>query len=118
MGDYDLVTLAQARAHCRIDDVDSDDVGPDDAALGLIISAASRAVLNYLDGASFLDSDGMVIGNDVPEDVQIATLFLVGEWFKNREAAQDGAVDAQNGYGFLPRPVLSLLFPYRSPVIG
>jgi len=115
---YDLVTLEQARDQCRIDDVDSDGDGPDDVWLTLCISAASKAVLNYLDGATFLDSDGLVIGSDVPADVKLTTLFLVAEYFKNREAAQDGAVDAQFGYGFLPRPVIALLYPYRTPVIG
>lgn len=120
----ELVTLAQARQQCRVDDFDSDGNGPDDAVLNLLIAAASKSVLNYLDGAAFLDSDGNVpVDSDgnpdgVPEDVQLATLFLVAEWFKNREAAQDGAVDAQFGYAYLPRPVVSLLYPYRSPVIG
>lgn len=117
MASFDLVTLDQARKQCRIDDYDSDG-GPDDDSLELYISAASRAVLNYLDGAAFLDSDGGVIASDIPEDVQLATLYLVAEFFKNREAAQDGAIDAQYGYGFLPRPVVSLLYQYRAPVIG
>lgn len=120
----ELVTLAQARVQCRIDDVDSDGAGPDDDALNLYIRAASSAILNYLDGAEFLDSDGVVpVDSDgnpdgVPDDVQLATLFMVGEFYKNREAEQDGAVDAQFGYGYLPRPVVALLYPYRSPVIG
>lgn len=120
----EIVTLAQARTQCRIDDVDSDGNGPDDDALNLYIRAASRSILNYLDGASFLDSDGNVPtdsdGNPdgVPDDVQLAALFLVGEFYKNREADQDGAVDSQFGYGYLPRPVVALLYPYRSPVIG
>lgn len=118
----ELVTLTQARTQCRIDDFDSDG-GVDDGVLTLYIRAASRAVLAYLDGASFLDSDGNVPEDSsgdpvVPEDVQLATLFLVAEFFKNREAEQGGAVDAQFGYGYLPRPVVALLYPYRTPVLG
>lgn len=111
----ELVTLTQAQTQCRAD-------AADDTLLTFYIRAASSAVLTYLDGATFLDSDGNVQTDSngdpegVPEDVQLATLFLVGEFYKNREAQQDGAVDA--GYGYLPRPVLALLFPYRSPVLG
>lgn len=113
----ELVTLAQAQFQCKSDAADDD-------ALTLYIGAASRAVLAYLDGASFLDSDGNVPtdsdGNpaDVPEDVQLATLFLVAEWYRNRDAEQGGAVDPQFGYGYLPRPVVALLYPYRTPVLG
>jgi hypothetical protein len=114
----ELVTLEQAQAQCRTYDA------ADESALTLYIRAASRAVLAYLDGASFLDSDGNVPtdsnGNPdgVPEDVQLAALFLVGEFYRNREAEQDGAMDSQFGYGYLPRPVVALLYPYRSPVLG
>lgn len=122
----ELVTLTQARQQCHVDDYDSDGVGPDDDQLNLCIRAASRSVLNYLDGAAdaYLDSDGNVPldsdGNPegIPEDWQLATLFLTAEFFKNREAVQDGAVDAQFGYGYLPRPVVALLYPYRAPVLG
>jgi hypothetical protein len=120
MSGYDLVTLAQARAQLR------STTTADDTDLKMKISAASRAVVHYLDGGgrTFLNSSGQPDTDsagkplDVPEDVQLATLMLVAEYYKNREATQDGAVDPQFGYGYLPRPVVALLYPLRLPVIG
>jgi hypothetical protein len=120
MSGYDLVTLAQARAQLRSTST------ADDTDLSLKISAASRAVVQYLDGggSAFLNSSGQPDTNsaghplDVPEDVQLATLMLIAEYYKNREGAQDGAIDMQFGYAYLPRPVIALLYPLRTPVIG
>jgi hypothetical protein len=115
-----LVSLEAASAHLRRDTTD------DDTDLLLKIRAASSAVVRYLgDGASmFLDSngnpdaesDGVVI--DVPEDIQIATLMLIGDLYKNREGSMDGQVDPQFGYGYLPIHVIALLYPYRTPTIA
>lgn len=110
-----LVTLQQARDHIR------SDASADDNDLTLKIKAASRAVVTYLKAPSFADSSGQVpvdtagIAIDVPEDIQIATLLLIGTFYKEREGAQEGAIDAQFGYGYLPRPVIALLYPYRVP---
>jgi hypothetical protein len=115
-----LVSLEAASAHLRRDTTD------DDSDLLLKIRAASSAVVRYLgDGASmFLDSngnpdeqsDGVVV--DVPDDIQIATLLLIGDLYSNREGVQEGQVDAQFGYGYLPTHVISLLYPYRTPTIA
>lgn len=127
-----LVTLAQASAHLRRDTSD------DDADLTLKIEAASGTVLNYLKGKRYLyvpeyDSDGDVVldsdGYPVPEldsddapvvrqEVKTATLIMVGELYKNREAEQGGAIDAQFGYGYLPRSVVALLYPLRDPALA
>jgi hypothetical protein len=120
------VTLAEAKAHLRVDFTD------DDAHIMLLIHAASGAVKNYLKTASayepvrdeddspILDSDGMPeLAYDSDEDkavrfeVRAATLILVGEWYKNREAEQDGDM----GHGYLPAPVVALLYPLRDPAL-
>lgn len=115
-----LVSLAQAQDHLR------DYYVENEGDIELKILAASRACITYLDGGedSFTDSDGQVAQDSngtpqgVPEDIQAACLLLLGEFHRNRDGEQGGAVDAQYGYGYLPRPVVALLFPYRSPVVG
>lgn len=115
-----LVSLEQASAHLRRDTSD------DDLDLTLKIMAASSAVLTYLgDGAdAFTDSAGEVyedsngIAIDVPFDIQAATLILVGDFYKNREPTDTDPVPSAFGFGFLPRTVVALLYPYRTPVLG
>jgi hypothetical protein len=92
----------------------------------LLISAASAAVLGYvkngpdlfLDSAGdpILDSHGDPIG--IPDDMRFATLLLIGEFYKNREAKQDGEIDPAHGYGYLPRVVTALLYRYRTPSLS
>lgn len=114
-----LVTLQQASDHLRRDTTD------DDTDLTLKVHAASAAVLNYLGaGATFLDSSGAVQTDsngdpvDVPFEVQAATLLLVGEFYKNREGEQGGEIEPSHGYGYLPRPVVALLYPLRDPALS
>lgn len=115
-----LVSVDQASAHLRRD-TDSDDLD----LLGKIMGA-SQAIMNYIAGGAdgFTDSNGDVLPDsdgvaiDVPYDIQIACLLLIGEFYKNREAKQEGVVGAQFGYGYLPQPVISLLMPYRSWSLG
>lgn len=106
-----LVTLEEASDHLRRDS------GDDDGDLALKIEAASDAVLDYLqvDGLDWLDSDGYC---HAPARVKQATLLLLGEFYRNRDGEQSGAVDAQYGYGYLPRPVVALLYSLRSPVMS
>lgn len=110
-----LVTLAQASASLRRDQT------VDDALLELHIAGASRAVLRYLkDGAYFLnstgepdyDSAGDPLG--VPEDVQLATLLLVGEFYDN---TRDGGKAESWPDGYLPPAVKNLLYPLRTPTV-
>lgn len=127
-----LVTLQQASDHLRRDTTD------DDTDLTLKVKAASNAVLTYLRNTSYayipsVDSSGAIVrdssGYPVPAqdssgaylvqtDVQHATLLLIGEFYKNREAEQEGAIDSQWGYGYLPRSVVALLYPYRDPALA
>jgi hypothetical protein len=109
-----LVSLTQAKDHLRIDS------SAEDSYLGLMIRASSAAVLNYIRsgadlftdsaGDVYLDSAGDPI--DVPEDVQAATLLLLGFMYRNRDENPDGAFER----GYLPMPVTALLYPYRDPV--
>lgn len=100
-----LVTRAQAAAHLRIDDATAE---ADD--LDLKIQAASAVVLDYLEmeeedfGDS--DSDGVV---EVPEQVQAATLLLVGDMYRHRDAGSPQYSDA-----LLPPAVRALLYPLKS----
>lgn len=109
----ELVNLDQAKVHLRVDhDEDDDDIQQK-------IEAASAAVVTYLkSGAdSFVDTSGAVVA-DVPQDVQFATLLLVGHFYKNREAQGDSPVPAAYGYGYLPLGVTALLYPYRTPTLA
>lgn len=110
----DLVTLEQAKAHILVIH------DQDDAHIQLSIAAASAAVITYLDGAEevFMDSAGDVDLALVPDDIKWATLLLIGEFFKSREAEQDGEISQAWGYGYLPRPIVALLFPHRENVIS
>lgn len=113
-----IVTLQEASEHLRRDTTD------DDADLTLKIHAASGAVLNYLksgadafkdtNGQFFTDTNGDIL---CPFEVKAATLLLIGEFYKNREGEQSGEIDAQFGFGYLPRPVVALLYPLRDPAL-
>lgn len=125
-----LVTLDQAKRHLQMDhDVDDQDILDK-------IAQASGAVLTYMQGAPIgrpqrdsqgavvLDSQGDVVyeqdstGIFVRREIEIATLLLLAEFYKNREGKQDGEIAAQWGYGYLPRPVVALLFPLRKPALA
>lgn len=126
-----LVTLQEASEHLRRDTVD------DDQDLTLKIHAASAAVLNYLKrealayeperdeaGSIILDEHGApvpVLDDEnkpiVRFEVRAAVLLMLGELYKNREGEQDGEIPTQWGYGYLPRPVVSLLYPLRDPAL-
>ena len=111
-----LVNLDQAKDHLRIDN----DAGDND--LILKIKGASRAVMRYLKSEgveSFTDSAGDVfedtsgVAMDVPEDVQSATLLLLG--YLNRDRDADG--DKAYSMGYLPAAVTALLYSLRDPAL-
>jgi hypothetical protein len=102
-----LVTVDEAKERLRvIHDEDDDD-------LEMMIRGTSAAVLRYLrsDGAEFVTSDGDL---HVPDDVQLAVLMLTGILFRDR----DGTEAKDWEHGFLPKPVIALLYPLRDPAMG
>lgn len=125
-----LITLEAAKAQLQMDH-DEDDV-----FISAKIDQASGAVLNYLKGTPIgqpvYDEQGAIVVNEdgvieyervddvlvVRFEIQAAVQLLVAEYYKNREAEQDGEVAAQYGYGYLPRAVVALLYPLRDPALA
>lgn len=111
-------TLEEARDHLRLDTADEDNY------VSLLIHSASAAVYGYIKGSSpdwldssgepFVDSSGHA---DVPPDVRNATLLMVGYLFKDRD--NNGLYKQNTGgnfeHGYLPRPVIGMLYRYRMP---
>lgn len=109
----ELVSLAKAKAHLRVTQID------DDTYIRMLIVSASASVIAYLkDGADvFLDSDGQLIDDDsiaALQTAKIATLFLVGVHFNDREGSGTQQFDGIPS-GYLPAPVTNLLYPFRDP---
>lgn len=117
-----LVSLNKGKEHLRVDH------DAEDSLIELYIKAASAAILNYLkDGKdSFLDSTNLDSSDEVevdssgepvgiPEDVQAATLIMLGYLYKNRDNNDGYAVSGAFGAGTLPLPVTALLYPLRDP---
>jgi hypothetical protein len=112
-----LVSRAQARAQIQSDTTD------DDTHVELLISAASRAVMNYCNTNidDFTDSAGEPYAVDtagdplnIPEDIQLATLYLVAWFYRNRDSDPDKEMPA----GWLPAPCISLLSHYHDPALA
>jgi hypothetical protein len=111
MKPYDFVSIQQVKVDLRIDNDD------EDADIGLKISAASRSLAVYIQlpdafqdssGAIPLDSSGDPI---VDEDVQQATLILVGIMYRDR----DGTEMEKWQQGYLPFAVTSFVYHRRVP---
>lgn len=103
-----LVDLDQVKERLRFDHDLEDDT------LTLLVEGASEAVLNYLRLGHdyYLDSNGDVV--DVPGVVKNATILLTGILSKDR----DGEFMKDWQSGFLPAPIVSLLYPLRDPAIA
>lgn len=114
-------TLDQAKMHIRSDTNDEDNY------IGFLIESASESVYQYIkssspdwfddDGFPVVDSDGI---SEVPQNVRNATLMLIGYLYRDRD--NNGLYKQGAGgnfeHGFLPRPVISLLYPYRLMAMG
>jgi hypothetical protein len=106
-----LVSLEQAKAQVR------EVADYEDADITLKIKAASRIIVNYLqDGADvFLESSGEPyedsngIAIDVPEDVMLAVLVLVGIMCRNRDGDEEKLFTTAN----LPANVTALIYHRR-----
>ena len=117
-----LVSVERAKAVLRFDH------DAEDAVLEFTIQAASRMILNYLkydesafagsdydtDGEYPTDTDGVLIGMDSFPDVQAATLFLVGVMRRD----PDGAEMDKWEMGYLPKPVMAMLYTLRDPALA
>lgn len=99
----DYATLDEVKLGLRIDHDD------DDAHLTILITGSSRMVAQYLKSAAPEDSSG-----DVPEEIKIATIMLVGYLYANPDSDPDKAFDP----GYLPAPVQSILYPLRTPTLS
>ncbi|URL59618.1 phage gp6-like head-tail connector protein [Luteibacter flocculans] len=109
----DLITIEEARAHCR---ADSDD----DAMLEVYGAAAEESVQNFLNRRVFKDSDALaaaVLDDSAGDDpmvvtpvVKAAALLILGHLYRNREEVVmgDSAAAAQ-----LPVGATTLLWPHR-----
>ena len=87
-----LLTLDEAKLHCRIDHND------EDALLGALIATATTAVANYLNVTS--------VDSTAAAPVKSAALLLVGTLYEQRESQGDRQ--------FYKNPTFeNLLNPYR-----
>jgi hypothetical protein len=103
-----LVELEEVKARLNFDE----DLDHHDADLEALIGAASEAVLNYLK----LEHDhyDATDAEDVPEIVKTAIIMLVGA-LKRDPSAKDSEKWSD---AYLPRPVMALLYPLRSPALA
>jgi hypothetical protein len=103
-----LVEVEEVKTRIRFDN------DAEDADIELAIKSASAAVLNYLKvpHTSYDDSFGVPTG--VPYEVVQAVITLVGIW--KRDPAGVEMKDWEMGY--LPRPVMAILYPLRDPALA
>jgi hypothetical protein len=89
-----MITVDEAKAHCRIDDNQSD------TELAAMIAAAEAHVENYLN----------VLPDPVPAPVKAAALLLVADLYEHREAQSEMALYANRAF-------FQLLNPYRAMAV-
>ncbi|GLQ20387.1 head-tail connector protein [Algimonas porphyrae] len=94
-----MPSLAEAKAHLRVDHDD------DDALIGTYLSAAQGHVEAHVSTA-FADFD------EVPPALFSATLLMLGHLYENREAATSGKVPS-----ILPLGVEALCAPHRAQLV-
>ena len=131
----DLVTLAEARAHLRLDyEEDSGEgTGPDDTWLAVFIPAISEAVSSWVKEEARLylpetDSSGAVLYDSSLEPVpaeplvvrsvgKAAVLLELASAFRFREGeGKDNAMPAADGY-VLTKASTALLTALRRPTV-
>lgn len=126
----ELVTLADARNHLRLDTGTADD-----AWLAIFIPAISEAVLNWLkdEWRAYVpeeDSSGIVTdsnGDPIPAiplearwSVKAAVLLELGNVYRNREGeGKDNVVPDAAGWGYvLNKASTALLAPLRKTTVA
>jgi hypothetical protein len=112
---FDFVSVNQIKIALRIDHDE------EDSNLENLISAASRAIAVYIQMPTepFADTSGQIpfdtAGDPiVPEDVQHATIMLVGIWFRD----PDGTEMEKWQQGYLPFAVTAGIYHYRTPSVA
>lgn len=129
----ELVTIEEARAHLRIDDVDSDG-SPDDLWLSIFMPAISEAVANWLKDewrlyVAEVDSGGVVVdssGDPVPAlplaarpVVKAATLIELERQFRFRGGESEADVQSHEGHGYtLGKGATALLSSLRKSTVA
>lgn len=95
----DLASIEQVKAALVVDFDDDDDY------LTLLIKAASDRIAGYIKTE---------IPDPVPDSVVVATIFLVGYMYRNR----DSDPDKDFSLGTLPYPVTALIYHLRDPALA
>lgn len=133
----ELVTIDDARAQLRLEEIDSGG-GADDAWLGLAIPGVSEAVRSWLkdDWRLYLperDSVGAIVANSdgdpVPAEdsdgpivhptVRLAVLVDLASQFRFREGEGENDVDPAAGYGYtLSKGATALLSGLRKSTVA
>ncbi len=129
----ELVTIEEARAHLRIDDVDSDG-SPDDLWLSIFMPAISEAVANWLKDewrlyVAEVDSGGVVVdssGDPVPAlplaarpVVKAATLIELERQYRFRGGESEADVQSHEGHGYtLGKGATALLSSLRKSTVA
>lgn len=109
-----LVSLHEVKSRLHFD-FDSGAVD-EDFNIQAMIEAASESIVAYL-GANadvFLDTAGEAVADLVPARVKTATVILVGILLRG----VDGDKDKDFAHGYLPVPVISLLYQMRDPTVA
>ncbi|ELA8466735.1 phage gp6-like head-tail connector protein [Vibrio alginolyticus] len=91
-----MLDLVKVKNQCSIDD----DITEHDQQLTLYLSAAKRAVENYLNRPVYWTQEDMPQDPElVPEnafvareDTELAVLLLIGHWFAHREAVTESSL--------------------------
>lgn len=89
-----LLTLAEAKLHCRIDH------GDEDALITALIATATAATGDYLNAATALDSTAAA-------PIKSAALLMVADLYENREAQTERPLYRNSTFE-------RLLNPYRT----
>lgn len=110
-----LITLAQAKAHLRIDTVSVSPTDPAEADLILKMIAAEHIVLDYLKVVS-VSPPLWTDETDVPPLVSAAILLQLGELYRFR-GDDDGKADRESA-GSLSPMIEGILRRYRDPALA
>ena len=101
-----LITVAEAKAQCRIEPDEVDEV----ALLTGLIEAAISHIQSDINKPLVAEEEE---GKTHTPALKLAALLLIGHWYTNREAVVTGTIATT-----LPLAYESLIHPYREIVVG